>query len=459
MVIHDDSTMLSGYDGADKATGTPRGLLLTCTTPNVGATAYTAVSVRQGFSQPYIQSQYSAYASPTNPPPPSAAAASPQQEAPQQQQKVDWPDSVRSYVQRSFESKNMLPDVTRDEMEAKLKETISHAKETGIMYTTNWDAMPLPQHLIKAQRVAQVMAPVWSSPAATAATAASLSGQSPAAAAQPTTTTTGSKKRKSGDFGDEPSPWRSTKNLSLSDRISHPPQAESKSQKQKQAEKRQKRFENEYRSAYRSPSPPPSTGPIVGTCTKLEKGYLRLTSAPKPSMVRPEHILHQTLDLLKKKWRQESNYNYICDQFKSLRQDLTVQRIRNEFTVSVYEIHARIALEKGDLGEYNQCQTQLRALYALGLKGNAVEFKAYRILYFIHTANRTALNDAIADLTTADKEERAIKHALEVRSALALGNHHRFFQLYLDVPNMGAYLIDMFVKRERLAALATMCKA
>jgi len=88
-----------------------------------------------------------------------------------------------------------------------------------------------------------------------------------------------------------------------------------------------------------------------------------------------------------------------------------------------------------------------------------VEFKAYRILYFIHTGNRTALNDALAELTTAEKRAPAIKHALDCRSALALGNYHRFFRLYLDTPNMGAYLMDMFVNRERLAALANICKA
>jgi hypothetical protein len=184
-----------------------------------------------------------------------------------------------------------------------------------------------------------------------------------------------------------------------------------------------------------------------------------LTSAPNPDTVRPLHVLHKTLDLLKKKWKKDNNYGYICDQFKSLRQDLTVQHIRNEFTVSVYEIHARIALEKGDLGEYNQCQTQLRALYAQNLGGHPTEFKAYRILYFIHTRNWTAMNDALADLTAADKRDPAVKHALDVRSALALGNYHRFFQLYLDTPNMGAYLMDMFVDRERLSALAAMCKA
>jgi hypothetical protein len=200
-------------------------------------------------------------------------------------------------------------------------------------------------------------------------------------------------------------------------------------------------------------------GPVVGRCQNLEKNYFRLTSAPNPDTVRPLPVLEKTLDLLKKKWRKENNYGYICDQFKSLRQDLTVQHIRNEFTVNVYEIHARIALEKGDLGEYNQCQTQLRALYAQNLGGHPTEFKAYRILYFIHTRNPTAMNDALADLTKADKSDPAVKHALEVRSALALGNYHRFFQLYLDTPNMGAYLMDMFVERERLSALACICKA
>ena len=63
--------------------------------------------------------------------------------------------------------------------------------------------------------------------------------------------------------------------------------------------------------------------------------------------------------------------------------------IRNEFTVEVYEIHARIALEKHDLGEYNQCQSQLAQLYALGLQGRRMEFLGYRLLYFLHTKNRT----------------------------------------------------------------------
>lgn len=412
--------------------------------------SYTAVQVRQSFGPTYTQP----------PPPVNPSAPSPDSA----KRKIDWPDAVRNYVQRSFLPHNMDPLVSRQEMETKLKETISQANDSGVMYSVNWDSMPLPQQMIREEQTRALLSQQYQPPARDDGSQT----RSPAAS---------SKKRKSSDIGDLDTasvapPWRSVAEPrpSLQDRITNPSPdkprqptvdavSKNTSKFQKQLEKRQKRFDGGYKSTYRSPSPPPTAGPVIGTCQDLEKPYLRLTSAPVPAQVRPESILKQTLELLKKKWRKEGNYSYICDQFKSMRQDLTVQRIRDDFTVAVYEIHARIALEKGDLGEYNQCQTQLRALYQMGLKGSPVEFKAYRILYFIHTANRTALNDALADLTTAEKEEPAIKHALDIRSALALGNYHRFFQLYLDTPNMGAYLMDMFVGRQRLAALCNICKA
>lgn len=414
---------------------------------------------------------------------PVSAAKSTSTTAPQpanptaQRTKIDWPPAVRQYVQRSFVPEYQIPNITRKEMEAKLKQVITETAENNNLNNVDWASLPLPQEMIQNERMKRSTV---SSPPST--TERSVVGVPPLKEEH-------SKKRRSSEFspaqedGGSTPPWRKTNNRSgFEERNSYPSpkdkrrridstlSSKSSSKFHSNLENRKRRFQLDSRPGYQSPQTGSSSrddsprreaneGPVIGRCEALEKNYFRLTSAPNPDTVRPLPVLRKTLDLLKKKWRLENNYNYVCDQFKSMRQDLTVQHIKNEFTVSVYEIHARIALEKGDLGEYNQCQTQLRALYAQQLGGHPMEFKAYRILYFIHTRNRTAINDTLADLTSADKTDPAVKHALDVRSALALGNYHRFFQLYLDTPNMGAYLMDMFVDRERLAALACICKA
>ncbi|RHZ55359.1 hypothetical protein Glove_416g5 [Diversispora epigaea] len=335
----------------------------------------------------------------------SSSSSSGQQPEKQQQQQTtsakEWPVSLKDYVQRSF---NAAPH-NIDAIESELKVIISNKMHEGVLHETDWTKVELPQSC------------------------------------------------KTPSYNNIP---KESEKRKISDECSE-------SQKR---EKRAKRFQEHERIARPRWEPPVKQldeidmkSTVVGTCLQLEKQYLRLTAAPDPSTVRPLRILKQTLEFLKTKWVEDQNYTYICDQFKSLRQDLTVQHIQNEFTVKVYETHARIALEKSDLGEYNQCQTQLKELYRLNIPGSVTEFMAYRLLYFLYTRNRSDINALIAELTDDMKSDEAIKHALEVRSTLATSNFHKFFQLYLKAPNMGAYLMDHFVERERIAALTILCKS
>lgn len=420
---------------------------------------------------------------PVPPPPPAVASPSPSNEP---RKKIDWPPTVREYVNRCFAAEHQIAGIEKSEMEKRLREVITNAAHSNMLYSYNWETMPLAQEMIQEdrKRAALGLQSVPSSFLPQPPPPPPLSF-APGSAIPPLQS--GSeviRKRKSSELSSdvEPTsqmvqpPWRAgKKGGSLEDRMTMPDKrpkidtGSALSKSNNSLEQRRKRFEDG-RSGSNSPRkcnqggmspavPAEPLGPVVGRSQKLEKNYFRLTSAPNPDDVRPLEILRQTLELLKKKWLKDADYGYICDQFKSLRQDLTVQHIKNEFTTNVYEIHARIALEKGDLGEYNQCQTQLRALYKQNLGGHPVEFKAYRILYTIFTCNRTDMNDVLSDLTPADKKTKAITHALAVRSALALGNYHQFFKLYLNPPNMGAYLMDMFIERERLAALAAISKA
>jgi len=118
--------------------------------------------------------------------------------------------------------------------------------------------------------------------------------------------------------------------------------------------------------------------------------------------------------MLKNKWKKkEVDYKYMEDQFKSMRQDLVVQGIKNKFVVKVYETHARVSLESADLDHFNQCQTQLKELYEKGFKGHESEFLSYKILYLILTDMKFEIGHCLAKLTSKQKKNEHIHPSLQ----------------------------------------------
>lgn len=202
--------------------------------------------------------------------------------------------------------------------------------------------------------------------------------------------------------------------------------------------------------------------PIKGTSQALEKSYLRLTSAPDPSKVRPASILIQAFNMLMNKYKNGAKYTYICDQFKAIRQDLTVQLIENEFTVKVYEAHARIAIENKDLGEFNQCQSVLQKLYQqshITNSTNSLEFKSYGMLYYLFTKNFDSITSIKLKLSARDRENPFIAPALEIVKAKLSNNYHLLFNLYSKTKGTTKLLLECFINNERIRALSIICTA
>ncbi|AQK94307.1 Putative SAC3/GANP family protein [Zea mays] len=196
---------------------------------------------------------------------------------------------------------------------------------------------------------------------------------------------------------------------------------------------------------------------VKGTCQEIEKRYLRLTEAPDPAKVRPEDVLEKALAMVE---TSEKNYLYKCDQLKSIRQDLTVQRIQNELTVKVYETHARLAMQAGDLPEFNQCQSQLKRLYAQGIKGCYFEFSAYNLLcVMLHSNNKRDLLSSMASLSKEAKQDAAVKHSLAVHASVLSCNYVQFFKLYKKAPNLNSCLMDLYVERMRFEAMKCMSRS
>ena len=226
-----------------------------------------------------------------------------------------------------------------------------------------------------------------------------------------------------------------------------------------------------------------STKKLVGENQNLEKPYLRLTTYPRARDVRPLAVLEKSLHHIKLRYRETEDFAWSNEQLKSVRQDITVQGIRNAFVLEVYETHARILLEHGDLNEFNQCQTMIRSLTegtflddslltrnaemnrkrkrkrCKPLKQSekaADEFGAYAVLYALVQRSWMSLKMELVRVQPLLRHESscnaACQHALTVVKAVSENNYHRFFIMYDHAPHMSAYLMDFLLKRVRVAA-------
>ncbi len=172
----------------------------------------------------------------------------------------------------------------------------------------------------------------------------------------------------------------------------------------------------------------------------------------------------------------------------------------------MYETHARIALEEGDLGDLNQCMTVLKGLRSLAAASHpehsaslrhVVEFNCYQVLYSLVVGDWLSLNESAALLWPASgrssksssssggggstststtnasrpalsaEGQRALRFTRQVIRAVRGGLWTSFFRLYLGdevdeqggPPFMTAFLLDLLVPHVRVRALRALSAA
>ena len=170
--------------------------------------------------------------------------------------------------------------------------------------------------------------------------------------------------------------------------------------------------------------------------------------------------------------------------------------------MEVYETHARMLLEHGDLNEFNQCQVVIQTLTtgggggadipAVGAIPTAVasrkattkrdggggggetdlrqsdeaadEFLAYRVLYDVVQNNFCDLVVHVADCggggggvsSPSRAAGPSLRHAMGVVKSILHEDYVGFFRLYETAPHMSAYLMDFLVRRVRTVGYARM---
>eukprot|EP01053_Blabericola_migrator_P003406 Blabericola_migrator_1__3405@NODE_1_length_33786_cov_123_788665_g0_i0_p1_GENE_NODE_1_length_33786_cov_123_788665_g0_i0NODE_1_length_33786_cov_123_788665_g0_i0_p1_ORF_typecomplete_len1048_score146_06SAC3_GANP/PF03399_16/1_3e37CSN8_PSD8_EIF3K/PF10075_9/0_18CSN8_PSD8_EIF3K/PF10075_9/0_12_NODE_1_length_33786_cov_123_788665_g0_i01585418997 len=193
------------------------------------------------------------------------------------------------------------------------------------------------------------------------------------------------------------------------------------------------------------------TKKVEGLSTELEKSYLRLCGPPDPVLVRSKSALQNSFFFVLRKFftkvlgrgqtslqigspmGSDSPYHYIDEQLRSIRQDYVVQGIQTPFLYFVYSVNARISQIYEDLGQFNQCQSQMKQLERIlpCEPSQNVEFMVYRLLY-------AALNNLDSDYYKLELALRgnqevfrhpAVQFAVQIRSLLMHNNFARYFRL------------------------------
>ncbi|CAJ1012461.1 putative SAC3/GANP family [Leishmania naiffi] len=212
-----------------------------------------------------------------------------------------------------------------------------------------------------------------------------------------------------------------------------------------------------------------ATREFVGTSTELERNYTRyepLVEDIRPLAVLKDAYAHITTraTALEKTEGKKAAQKYLSDQLKGMRQDLRVQNIVDNFTVMVYEVHARLCLETGDIGEFNQCQAGLKQFYAMDAvdlrQCDVKNFFLYRLVYLTLSGQYDSLSTELIHFTNAQLQgtdrvgsniaREPVNRTLALCAACNNGDTPSLCCLLLSFETEMTYLVRIYLQKLRI---------
>ncbi|KAK8890160.1 hypothetical protein M9Y10_034920 [Tritrichomonas musculus] len=242
----------------------------------------------------------------------------------------------------------------------------------------------------------------------------------------------------------------------------------------------QNQFTNNFDASVSSPTPSAATSisssrqrisqleeegnrALVGTSTSLEKEYLRLAGDQvlDSSMFRPLPVLKESLQYCLSKFNKNKDYEYISEQLRSIRQDLTVQHIEDVFNVTVYETHAKLAIQNNDWGNFNQSMGPLEILYSkkLGSFENICEFWMYRIIYLFGVDDIDGLCSFIPRINHNVFISKDVQFAIKVWKIAQSGEWMKYFSIMKKSNPFIKSVMTLKAQSLRITALSCLCRA
>ena len=132
---------------------------------------------------------------------------------------------------------------------------------------------------------------------------------------------------------------------------------------------------------------------IVGTCSDVERRYVRVQSQPDPASVRPAAVLAEALQAVARREAAGEPYETTSDFYMSICQDLRLQQIENELTVAARESFALCAMRARvgppdapgmDIKALTNCLLSLEDLYKKNPgQQRQIEFAVYGFLLWL----------------------------------------------------------------------------